>query len=158
MNNFINGLNSDGIITINRVILKEGYTVDDLEERVAYLCENVKVHHSTTGFVGGFVCLNKGNISNAGSTTGKAVDNEMKDKEALIITFWNGAEINGEKVDAFTAHEQSHLSTTFQPLFERVLEISESAEEPVYELLWSGAKYSEEDAKKALEAKEKFGG
>jgi hypothetical protein len=30
----------DGVVTINRLILKPEYTVDDLQERVAVLCEN----------------------------------------------------------------------------------------------------------------------
>jgi hypothetical protein len=29
----ISGFPSDGVVTVNRVILKEGYTVDDLQER-----------------------------------------------------------------------------------------------------------------------------
>ena len=41
----------NGVVTVNRVILKSGYTVDDLQERVALLCENVKTYHSTTGLV-----------------------------------------------------------------------------------------------------------
>ena len=32
----------DGIVTVNRVILKDGYTLDDLQLRVAEMCENVK--------------------------------------------------------------------------------------------------------------------
>ena len=32
----------NGVVTVNRVILKEEYSVDDLQERVAELCENVK--------------------------------------------------------------------------------------------------------------------
>ena len=153
MNNFIPGLSSDGIITINRVILKDGITVDDLEEKVAFLCESVKTNHSDTGFVGGFVCLNSGEISNEGSTVGQAIKDENTDKEALIVTFWNPAEIDGEKVDAFKAHEISHQQETFQPLFKEVLELAESANEPSYKLLWSGAAYSPEDAIKAREAK-----
>ena len=54
----------DGVVTINRVILKPEYTMDDLQERVAFLCENVKTYHSETGFVGGFVALNSGQVSN----------------------------------------------------------------------------------------------
>jgi hypothetical protein len=50
------------------VVLRDGYTVDDLQERVAMLCENVKTYHSETGFVGGFVVMNSGDISNEGST------------------------------------------------------------------------------------------
>ena len=48
----------DGIVTINRVILKEGHTLDELQERVALMCENVKTYHSETGFIGGMVVLN----------------------------------------------------------------------------------------------------
>ena len=36
----------NGVTTVNRVILKPEYTVDDLQERVAMLCENVKTYHS----------------------------------------------------------------------------------------------------------------
>ena len=53
--NLISGFASNGIVTVNRVILKPQYSVDDLEERVAELCENVKTYHSETGFVGGCV-------------------------------------------------------------------------------------------------------
>ena len=45
MNDFIPGFDGDGVITVNRVILKPEYDVDDLEERVALLCENVKTYH-----------------------------------------------------------------------------------------------------------------
>ncbi|MFM1890989.1 MAG: hypothetical protein RLZ44_66, partial [Pseudomonadota bacterium] len=39
----------NGVVTVNRVILKPGYSVEDLQERVAVLCENVKTYHSDTG-------------------------------------------------------------------------------------------------------------
>ena len=71
MSSLIQGFPSDGIVTVNRVILKPEYTVDDLEERVATLCENVKTYHSDTGFVGGFVMLNSGAVSNEGSSIGQ---------------------------------------------------------------------------------------
>ena len=144
-NGLIKNFPHDGVVTINRVIIKPEYTLDDLQERVAFLCENVKTYHSTTGFVGGFVCLNSGNVSNEGSTIGQAVESELKDREALIITFWN----------TFEDHEKSHRSDTFQPLFKQVLEVCENGNEEIaYEMLWSGAAYSAEDAKAAQEAKE----
>ena len=144
-NGLINNFPHDGVVTINRVILKPEYTLDDLQERVAFLCENVKTYHSTTGFVGGFVCLNSGNVSNEGSTIGQAVESDMKDKEALIITFWN----------TFADHEESHKSETFQPLFEKVLEVCENGNEEIaYNMLWSGAAYSLDQAEKARLAKE----
>ena len=143
----IEQLAQDGIMTLNRVILKAEYTIDDLQERVAVLCENVKTYHSDTGFAGGLVALNKGLVSNEGSTIGKAVDSDMKGKEALIITFW----------DSFEQHEKSHRSDTFQPLFKKVLELCENGNEEIaYEVLWSGKAYDEEEAKAARAAKDKF--
>ena len=102
----VNNFPHDGIVTINRVILKKEYTLDDLQLRVAELCENVKTYHSETGFIGGMVVLNSGQISNEGSNVGKALESEFKDREALIITFWK----------SYEDHENSHKSKTFQPL------------------------------------------
>lgn len=147
MSGFIPNFPHDGVVTINRVILKPGYSVEDLEERVAMLCENVKTYHSGTGFIGGFVALNKGQISNEGSTVGQAVESPLKGKEALIITFWK----------SFEEHEESHRSKTFQPLFQEVLELCENGNEEIaYEMLWSGGAYNEEQAAAAREAKEKY--
>ncbi|MET0089907.1 MAG: ligand-binding protein SH3 [Candidatus Thiodiazotropha sp.] len=144
MNGLIANFPYNGVVTVNRVILKPDYTVDDLQERVAELCENVKTYHSETGFVGGFVALNSGMISNEGSTIGQAVESGLAGKEAMIVTFWN----------SFEDHEQSHRSDTFQPLFERVLELCENGNEEIaYEMLWSGKAYSEEDARAAQAAK-----
>ena len=134
----------DGVVTVNRVILKPGYTVDDLQERVAILCENVKTYHSNTGFVGGFVALNNGAISNEGSTVGQAVASPFKGKEALIVTFWR----------TFADHEASHRSITFQPLFLDVLELCENGNEEIaYNMLWSGMAYSQDEAAQAQQAK-----
>ena len=143
----ISGFPNDGIVTINRVILKPQYSVDDLQERVAMLCENVKTYHSETGFVGGFVSLNSGAISNEGSTVGQAVESPLKNKEALIITFWK----------TFEEHERSHRSDTFQPLFKDVLELCENGNEEIaYTMLWSGQAYNEDEAKTAQAAKARY--
>lgn len=141
----IAGFPADGIVTVNRVLLKPEFDVDDLQERVAYLCENVKTYHSDTGFIGGFVCLNSGIVSNEGSTIGQAVTSPLKDREALIVTFWR----------SFAEHEDSHRSPTFQPLFRQVLELCENGnEETAYTMLWSGKAYSAEEARHARAAKE----
>jgi hypothetical protein len=148
MNGLIAGFPSDGVVTINRVVLRPEYSVDDLQERVAMLCENVKTYHSETGFVGGFVCLNSGQVSNEGSTIGKVVEDPLKGREALIITFWR----------SFAEHEESHKSSTFQPLFKAALELCENGnQETGYDMLWSGKAYSQEEAKAAKEAKAKWG-
>ncbi|MGD8587575.1 MAG: ligand-binding protein SH3 [Chromatiales bacterium] len=147
MSSLIANFPYNGVVTVNRVILREGYTVEDLQERVAELCENVKTYHSDTGFVGGFVALNSGMISNEGSTIGQSVGSELQDREALIVTFWN----------SFEDHEASHRSDTFQPLFKRVLELCENGNEEIaYEMLWSGQAYTPADAQTAREAKEKY--
>jgi hypothetical protein len=139
---------NDGIVTVNRVILKPQYSVDDLQERVAFLCENVKTYHSDTGFIGGFVALNSGAISNEGSTIGQALASPMKDKEALVVTFWR----------SFEEHEKSHRSETFQPLFLKVLELCENGNEEIaYSMLWSGKAYNDEEVKTAKEAKARYG-
>jgi len=147
MSSLIPNFPPSGVVTINRVILKPEYTVDDLQERVALLCENVKTYHSETGFIGGFVALNSGQISNEGSTVGQAVESPLKDREALIVTFWR----------SFEDHERSHRSDTFQPLFRDVLELCENGNEEIaYQMLWSGAAYSPEEARAAREAKERY--
>ena len=137
----------DGVVTVNRVILKPEYGVDDLQERVATLCENVKTYHSETGFIGGFVALNSGSVSNEGSTVGQAVESPLKGKEALIVTFWR----------SFEEHEESHKSDSFQPLFRQVLELCENGNEEIaYEMLWSGQAYSAEEAARARSAKSQY--
>jgi hypothetical protein len=147
MTALISGFPHDGVVTVNRVILKPEYSVDDLQERVALLCENVKTYHSDTGFVGGFVMLNAGMISNEGSTAGQAVGNPLKDREAVIVTFWR----------SFEDHEASHRSPTFQPLFREVLALCENGnEETAYNMLWSGRAYSDEEAREARAAKERY--
>jgi hypothetical protein len=147
MSGLIANFPTDGIVTINRVILKPEYTVDDLQERVAFLCENVKTYHSDTGFVGGFVALNSGQVSNEGSTIGQAVESKMKGKEALIVTFWK----------TFDDHEKSHRSASFQPLFEKVLELCENGNEEIaYEMLWSGKAYGPDEIAAARQAKAQY--
>ncbi len=147
MSGLIPGLSGNGVVTVNRVVLLQGFTIDDLEERVAMLCENVKTYHSETGFLGGMVVLNSGMISNEGSTVGQAVASTLKDREALIITFWRG----------FEEHEASHRSETFQPLFRRVLELCENGNEEIaYRMLWSGKAYTPEEATEAQAAKSRY--
>lgn len=136
-----------GAVTVNRVILKPQHSIEELEERVALLCENVKTYHSDTGFAGGFVALNSGLISNEGSTVGQAVDSPLKGREALIVTFWR----------SFAEHEASHRSPTFQPLFKDVIALCENGNEEIaYTMLWSGKGYSPEDARAARAAKTAF--
>ena len=126
MNGLIQNFPHNGVVTVNRVILKDGYTVDDLQERVAVLCENVKTYHSETGFVGGFVCLNK---------------------EALVVTFWNSFE------DHERSHRSETFQPLFKQVLELC---ENGNEEVAYEMLWSGKAYDPEQAKAARDAKQRF--
>ncbi|MBS1171764.1 MAG: hypothetical protein H6R12_594 [Proteobacteria bacterium] len=147
MSALIPGFPHDGVVTVNRVLLRPEYSVDDLQERVAMLCENVKTYHSDTGFVGGFVMLNAGQVSNEGSTVGQAVASPARDREALIVTFWR----------SFEDHESSHRSPTFQPLFQDVLALCENGNEEIaYNMLWSGRGYDADEARQARAAKERY--
>ena len=147
MSGLIANFPTDGVVTLNRVILKPEYSVDDLQERVAFLCENVKTYHSDTSFVGGFVAMNSGKVSNEGSTIGQPVESELKGKEALIVTFWN----------SFEEHEASHRSETFQPLFQKVLDLCENGNEEIaYEMLWSGKAYGPDEIVAARAAKQQY--
>ncbi|WP_085444493.1 ligand-binding protein SH3 [Magnetofaba australis] len=147
MMQLIPGFPTDGVVTINRVIIKPQYDIDDLQEKVAELCENVKTYHSDTGFVGGFVALNSGQISNEGSRIGQPVESPNKGREALIITFW----------ESYAEHEASHRSDTFQPLFQKVLDLCENGNEEIaYDMLWSGRAYNDEEAKQAKAMKQRY--
>jgi hypothetical protein len=91
--------------------------------------------------------MNSGQVSNEGSTVGQAVDSPMKGREALIVTFWQ----------SFEDHEKSHRSDTFQPLFQRVLDLCENGNEEIaYNMLWSGKAYSAEEAREARAAKARY--
>jgi hypothetical protein len=71
----------------------------------------------------------------------------MKGKEALIVTFWTD----------FENHEKSHRSETFQPLFQKVLDLCENGNEEIaYEMLWSGKAYGAEEIEAARKAKEQY--
>ncbi len=144
MGNMIIDVPEDAIVNINYVVLKEGVTLDDVMERVAYLCEHVKTYHSDTGFYGGFVLLNTGGVSLEGSTAGQTTEHPLKDREVLIVTFWRSLE----------DHEESHRSEGFKKLFKDLTDLAESTYEVVYKMLWQGKAYDPETAKKAREAKQ----
>ena len=52
------------------------------------MCENVKTYHSETGFIGGMVVLNSGQISNEGSNVGKHL-RALKTGKLLLLPTGN---------------------------------------------------------------------
>ena len=81
MSGLIAGFPHDGVVTVNRVILKDEYTIDDLQERVATLCENVKTYHSDTG-------LSKGSSTLPSMVM---VTSWSADLASTNISFWEAA-------------------------------------------------------------------
>ena len=140
---------AETVVVINRLVLKPQYSLDDIQEEIAFLCENMKTYHSGAGFMGGFVALNSGNISNDSATLGDVVASPLKDREVLVLIYWR----------SFEDQKRSHASDTFQPLFKKVMEMCENGCDKIgYTMLWSGRAYSPEEALAARKAKEKYSG
>ena len=53
------------------------------------MCENVKTYHSETGFIGGMVVLNSGQISNEGSNVEKHLRVLLKIEKLLLLHIGN---------------------------------------------------------------------
>jgi hypothetical protein len=64
----------------------------------------------------------------------------------IIAGFRTSTQVTNRK--SFQDHEEAHKSDTFQPPCKQVLELSENGNEEIaYNMLWSGAAYSAEEAK-----------
>ena len=118
-----------------------------MQERVALLCENVKTYHSDTGFIGGFVALNSGDISNEGSRLGLAVHSPLAKPRGPH-----------HHLLAFFRRSRTLASARHVPAAVRdVLALCENGNEEIaYAMLWSGKAYSHEEAAAARAAKEKY--
>lgn len=113
---------SDCVMLFNYVRLKPGVTVDDAELALGEVCELVK--RTYPEFIAGQVFKAAGFISDEGSMN---VIKESKDHLA-VLTYWS----------SFEAHERSHADQAFKDKFAALLELSESAWELGYSLLWQG--------------------
>ena len=63
-------------------------------------------------------------------------------------------ELYSKRIESIEYFENSHKSETFQPLFQKVIDVCDNGnEEIVYSMLWQGAAYTPEMAKLAKSAK-----
>jgi len=115
----------DCVMLFNRIYLKEGITVEDVELELGEMCNVVKNNYRDEGgFIAGQVLEFTGFASKEGSI-GKRPD---KEKHVAIITYWK----------SFDQHETSHADSLFKEKFKALLEHVDDADELGYRLLWQG--------------------
>lgn len=109
----------------NYVKLKPGVSMDDVELALGEMCNTVKnTYGHGGGFIAGQVFKAAGFISEEGSVNAPAAS----DEHIAIVTYWN----------SFEEHEQSHADSKFKEKFNHLVELSESAYEIGYDMLWQG--------------------
>lgn len=106
----------------NRIKLKEGVTIEDVEDSLGMMCYTVKENYS--GFIAGQVLKYEGFVSNEGSIN--AIDED--DDHFVIITYW----------ESFDEHERSHADEAFKTHFCELVDMADSAWERGYTCLWQG--------------------
>jgi hypothetical protein len=115
----------DCVMLFNRIKLKEGVTVEDVELEMGEMCNVVKnTYRDDGGFVAGQVFEFTGFASEEGSINNP----EAQEKHVVIATYWK----------SFDQHEKSHADKIFKEKFSALLEHVEEADELGYRLLWQG--------------------
>ena len=115
----------DCVVLLNRLYLKEGVTVEDVELELGEMCNVVKNNYRDEGgFIAGQVLEFTGFASAEGSMNNAA----KHEKHVAILTYWK----------SFEQHETSHADKLFNEKFSALLEHVENADELGYRLLWQG--------------------
>lgn len=115
----------DAVMLFNRVKLKPGVTIEDVELALGEMCNVVKnTYRDDGGFIAGQVFKFSGFISNEGSVNNPS----NHDEHVAIITYWK----------SFDQHETSHADEVFNEKFSALMEFVDEADELGYELLWQG--------------------
>ena len=116
----------DSVMLFNKVKLKEGVTIEDVEMALGEMCNVVKNTYGNEkgGFIAGQVFKFSGFISDEGSVNNPS----SEDEHIAIITYWK----------SFDQHEKSHADKIFNEKFSNLLEYADEAFELGYELLWQG--------------------
>lgn len=116
----------DSVMLFNKVKLKDGVTIEDVEMTLGEMCNVVKNTYGNEegGFIAGQVFKFSGFISDEGSVNNPS----SEDEHIAIITYWK----------SFDQHEKSHADKIFNEKFSNLLEYADEAFELGYELLWQG--------------------
>ena len=124
----------DCVMLYNVAILKDGVTIEDVEENLAMMCNIVKNKYK--GFLAGQVFKYSGFISEEGSVG----DLGPEGNHIAIITYWT----------SFEEHERSHADEDFRNEFYKLLEFCEDTKELGYELLWQGNREDDKETPKSI--------
>ncbi|MGV6853429.1 MAG: hypothetical protein ACWA5R_14790 [bacterium] len=120
------------VMLFNVVDLKDGVTVDDIEEALGEMCNVVKNTYGNDkgGFIAGQVYKYGGFVSDEGSV-GEVPDGKnakIKQGEVAIVTFWK----------SYEQHEKSHADKVFKEKFQALAKFCDDTYELGYEMLWQG--------------------
>lgn len=120
------------VMLFNVVDLKDGVTVDDIEEALGEMCNVVKNTYGNDkgGFIAGQVYKYSGFVSDEGSV-GEVPDGKnakIKQGEVAIVTFWK----------SYEQHEKSHADKIFKEKFQALAKFCDDTYELGYEMLWQG--------------------
>ena len=115
----------DSVMLFNRIKLKEGVTVEDVELEMGEMCNVVK---NTYADEGGFLAGQVFEFTGFASEEGSINNPESHETHVVIVTYWK----------SFEQHETSHADQAFKEKFSALLEHVEEADELGYRLLWQG--------------------
>jgi len=124
----------DCVMLYNVAILKEGVTIEDVEENLAMMCNIVKNKYE--GFIAGQVFKYSGFISEEGSVG----DLGKEGNHIAILTYWS----------SFEEHERSHADKDFKNEFCKLMDFCEETKELGYELLWQGNRADDKETPKSI--------
>ena len=116
------------VMLFNEVYLRDGVTVDDIEEVLAEMCSVVKENYA--GFIAGQVFEFAGFVSAEGSIGRQNPHGGQTRNTVAIVTYWT----------SFEEHERSHADELFKSKFNQLVEFSISSTEHGYRNLWQGQK------------------
>jgi hypothetical protein len=109
----------------NRMKLKDGVTVEDVELEMGEMCNVVKNNYRDEG---GFVAGQVFEFTGFASEEGSINNPNEQEQHVAIVTYWR----------SFDQHETSHADQAFKEKFSALLEHVEEADELGYRLLWQG--------------------
>jgi hypothetical protein len=124
----------DSVMLYNVAKLKEGVTIEDVEENLAMMCNIVKNKYE--GFIAGQVFKYSGFISEEGSVG----DLGKEGNHIAILTYWS----------SFEEHERSHADKDFKNEFCKLMDFCEETKELGYELLWQGNREDNNETPKSI--------
>ena len=117
---------ADCKMLLNRVNLKDGVKIEDIELLLGEMCHIVKENYGDDngGFVAGQVFSSAGFISQEGSLNS---ENKSED-DIILVTYWR----------SFEQHETSHADHKFAEKFNELAKFCDETDEIGYNLLWQG--------------------